>query len=144
MPINVQIAGKAYDGVDMEIQMLGNDITGFYSLKYNTVIQSQNNHGKGRKPYSYSRGRIDYTGGSIGLYLEALNDIENSLPAGTTILDLPPLPIVVRYNNGTGRIIKDIVFATFNEMPRGMGTDEMGSKFEIPLHIVDVKHNVTK
>jgi hypothetical protein len=143
MPLSVIVNGKAYDGVDMELQFLGNDITGFYSFKYNTTIQSQNNHAKGRKPYSYSRGRIDYTGGSIGLYLEALNDIENALPAGTTILDLPPFPAVVRYNNGTGRIVKDIVYIMFNEMPRGAGTDEMGLKYEIPLHITNVNHNLS-
>lgn len=133
-----ELPGKSYDGVDLSIQLFGFDITGFKGIDVKEAITSQNNHGKGKRPRGYSRGKIDYTG-SISLYAEALQDIKDVTPVNSSILDIPPFPIILKMDNGTGRIITTKVMAMFNESPSGGKTDDLGIYYDIPLHVISVK-----
>jgi hypothetical protein len=131
---------RAVDGADIEIRMLGVDVQGFEEITYEEVQETQLNYGKGRKPHSYSVGRSSYSG-SLTLYHDTVAQIEASLPSGTTLLDLPPFPIVVSYVSPSGRIVKDIVTAKFQKNMRGGGTGDLALKYQFELFIVNIQFN---
>jgi hypothetical protein len=131
---------RAVDGADIEVTILGADLQGFESITYEETPATQLNRAKGRKPYSYSIGGPEYSG-SITLYHDTVSEIEAALEPGKSLLDILPFPIVVRYVASSGRIVKDIVTASFKKMMRGGGTSDLGLKYEYELFVVDIQWN---
>lgn len=138
------INNKAIDGADIRANILGIDINGFEEIRYGQEQESQNNYGIGRKPRTYSLGRIVYPDGSIVLYEDAVREIEDALPPGRTLTDIPPFPITVSYEDIALKTRIDIVSAKFKNRPGGAGTGEMGIKQTLALHIVDIQWNVKR
>lgn len=86
--------------------MLGRDVEGISSLKYDDAVTKENVYGAGPYPIGRSSGNYEPTC-SVTLLKEEADAIQAALPPGGRIQDIAPFDIVVEYERNSGTIQKD-------------------------------------
>ena len=89
------------NGVDMGwghvvLQMLGSIVTGCEEIEYSKKQEKVNTYGAGNNPTGRGHGKIEYEA-SITLNNKTIQQIYASLPAGSSLVDVPPFPVTVTF-----------------------------------------------
>lgn len=120
MPKIINKFGEMIGWNNVTINILGRNIEGITELDYNDSQSVEAAYGNGRYPIGYSKGNIETTA-KIVLFKEEVAAIEDSLPAGGRLQDIPPFPILVKYEyNGLVRkdIIQNCIFKNNGSNPK--------------------------
>lgn len=86
--------------------MMGRDLEGYNSLKYDDSVEKTNAYGGGKYPVGRGEGNYE-PNCEIGLYKEEANALLRSLKPGQRIQDIAPFDINVAYETKDGAIMKD-------------------------------------
>jgi len=130
--------GKAYDSVDVKVQMNGIPIE-VTTLTYGNAQEHQINHTMGADPTSWSWGKKT-PNAKMGVMMHDIVPLEKAAKGGS-ILNIKPFTITVEYVNEFNEIIVDKIIAKFQSEGRDV-TGDMGLKMEYDLFALSVKLNV--
>lgn len=78
------------------VNMLGTILTDFTEIEYSKKQEKTNTYGGGNAPSGRGHGKIEYEA-SITLSNKTIQQIYASLPAGMSLVDIPPFPITVSF-----------------------------------------------
>lgn len=87
------------------VHVLGRNLVGIRKIAYNDETERENEYGAGNMPIGQSEGRYKAEA-SIELTLEEAHAIQQALPVGGRLQDIPPFDIIVQYQR-QNRIITD-------------------------------------
>lgn len=87
--------------------LYGRDVEGISELGYDDSVEKEKVYGAGRMPIGFAEGNYD-ANCSLKLYKEEVVALQDSLPPGVRIQDLPPTDVVVQYEY-ENRIVTDII-----------------------------------
>jgi hypothetical protein len=130
--------GKAYDSVDVKVQINGIPIE-VTSLSYSNEKEHQLNHTLGEDATSWSWGKKKPTA-KMGLMMHDIAPLEKAAK-GRSILNIKPFTITVEFVNEFNEIIVDKIIAKFQTEGREI-TGDMGLKMDYDLFALSVKLNV--
>lgn len=132
-----------YAWVDIQVVMLGRPIAGLTSFKYKVSRTKTNIYAKGDKPFARTRGNKEYEG-EIGILQSELEAIQEGLPKGQDITDIPPFDIIYSYAPVLGgKITTDIAKGVeFTELEKGMGQNAPNMELVLPIIMGDVEYSV--
>lgn len=88
------------------VHVLGRDLEGITSLKYDDKVTKENAYGAGKFPVGRTEGNYEATA-SLTLLKEELDGVQAALAPGVRIQDVPAFDIEVIYETKSGRIQKD-------------------------------------
>jgi len=91
---------------NVTINLLGRDVEGISSIKYDDKVAKENVYGAGQYPIGRSQGNYEASC-TINLYKEESDGIQAALPEGVGIHEIPPFDILVEYELSTGKIKRD-------------------------------------
>lgn len=104
-PTIVNKFGRMTGWNNLEVNMLGRDVEGINSLKYDDNIAKENVYGAGRMPIGRTEGNYEATC-EIGLYKEEIDGLQRSI-GSKRIQDIAPFDIVANYEMPDGTIVID-------------------------------------
>ena len=131
---------KAFDHGDLSLDFLGGSPTNFTEVSYEETSETQKNHGKGRKPNSYSEGNIDFAG-TLTLGMDEVAEIERAAPNGR-IADIKPFIMTAAYVNEDLGTVVDKILCKFQGNKRESTAGAMNLQTQFPLLIMDIEWNV--
>lgn len=91
---------------NLTVRLLGRDLEGITALKYDDTVSKENAYGAGQYPVGRTEGNYEATA-SITLLKEEMDAIQEALPPGVRIQDIPAFDIEVVYETKSGRVQKD-------------------------------------
>ena len=98
--------GKMAGWNSITVNMMGRDVEGISSVKYDDDVAKENVYGAGK--YPVGRGEGNYTpAASLGILKEEIDALQLSLPPGRRLQDIEPFDVTVQYEYKDGRIITD-------------------------------------
>lgn len=130
--------GKAYDSVDVKVQMNGIPIE-VTSLTYGNSQEHQLNHTMGANATSWSWGKKT-PNAKMGIMMHDITPLEKASKGGS-ILNIKPFTLTVEFVNEYNEIVVDKVIGKFQSEGREV-TGDMGLKMEYDLFALSVKLNV--
>ena len=131
------INGTAYDWASIKIQILGVTVYGVSAINYGVTQEKTNNMGAGTEPVSRGRGGKEYSA-SLTLEMKEIRRIQAALPAGSSLLDIPPFPIVVQYLVGTNLVTDVVNNAEFTQQVVDTSQGDSTINMEMPLAIAGI------
>lgn len=132
--------GKAYDGGDVRITMLGAEAHEVEEMSYSTKQEHQKNFSLGSNTArTWSRGKVDDEG-SITISMNEGSLIERVAPKGN-ILDIKPFEIHVSFVNEFNLIVNDTLLVKFQSQGRQVAAGDMGLKFQYELFVLSIDYN---
>lgn len=142
--IQLDINGRAYDGIDVKILMLGTIVRGCSAASYTYDRNHNNNYALGSdEPFNYSMGFKNYQPGSMTLYMEEVVAIEDATKGDKDITKIKPFKTYFTHLNDAGKVVVDEVIWKFAGWGRELSIDSDGSGREFPMHIIGVRNNIT-
>lgn len=130
--------GKAYDSVDVKVQMNGIPIE-VTTLTYGNAQEHQLNHTMGANATSWSWGKKT-PNAKMGIMMHDVTPLEVAAKGGS-IMNIKPFTLTVEFVNEFNEIIVDKIVAKFQSEGRDV-TGDMGLKMEYDLFALQVKLNV--
>lgn len=130
--------GKAYDSVDVKVQMNGIPIE-VTSLTYGNTQEHQLNHTLGANATSWSTGKKT-PNAKMGIMMHDVAPLEKASKGGS-ILNIKPYTLTVEFVNEYNIIVVDKIIAKFQSEGREI-TGDMGLKMDYDLFALSVKLNV--
>jgi hypothetical protein len=130
--------GKAYDSVDVKVQMNGIPIE-VTSLTYSNEKEHQLNHTLGEDATSWSWGKKK-PNAKMGIMMHDITPLEKAAN-GRSILLIKPFTLTVEFVNEFNEIVVDKIVAKFQTEGREI-TGDMGLKMDYDLFALSVKLNV--
>ena len=130
--------GKAYDSVDVKVQMNGIPIE-VTTLTYGNAQEHQLNHTMGANATSWSWGKKT-PNAKMGIMMHDVTPLEVAAKGGS-IMNIKPFTLTVEFVNEFNDIIVDKIVAKFQSEGRDV-TGDMGLKMEYDLFALQVKLNV--
>lgn len=130
--------GKAYDSVDVKVQMNGIPIE-VTTLTYGNAQEHQLNHTMGANATSWSWGKKT-PNAKMGVMMHDITPLETAAKGGS-IMNIKPFTLTVEFVNEFNEIIVDKIVAKFQSEGREV-TGDMGLKMEYDLFALQVKLNV--
>lgn len=128
------INGASYAWADIRVQLLGQTIAGITAVSYGHKQEKTNNYGAGVNPVSRGIGKREPDGCSITLEMKEVERIQAAVPAGGSLLDIAPFPIVVSYVNPSNVLVTHTLHnCEFTENKRDMKTGDTNIECELPL-----------
>lgn len=133
------INGRAYDFASIQLQLLGQTIIGTTAISYGHKQEKVNNYGAGVNPVSRGYGKREPEA-SVTLEMKEVERIQAAVPAGGSLLDIKPFPIVVSYVNDSNALITHTLHnCEFTENKRDMKTGDTNIECELPLVISHIE-----
>ena len=129
--------GKAYDSVDVKVQMNGIPIE-VTSLSYGNAKEHQLNHTLGADATSWSWGKKT-PNAKMGIMMNDITPLEKASKG--SIMNIKPFTITAEFVNEYNEIVVDKIIAKFQSDGRDV-TGDMGLKMEYDLFALSVKLNV--
>ncbi|RKE82007.1 hypothetical protein [Chryseobacterium sp. AG363] len=129
--------GKAYDSVDVKVQINGVPIN-VKSLSYGNEQEHQLNHTLGAEATSWSMGNITP---SASVTLMMADSVPLEVAAGGSLLKLKPFTMTVEFVNEYNIIVVDKIIAKFQSEGREV-TGDMGLEKQFDLFALNVALNV--
>lgn len=127
------INGRAYDWASIAVQLLGQTILGITAVSYKYRQEKVNNFGAGVNPVSRGYGKREPEG-SITLEMKEVERIQAAVPAGGSILDIPPFTIAISYVNASNMLVTHTLHnCEFLENGRELKTGDTNIEVELPL-----------
>jgi hypothetical protein len=131
--------GKAYDGGDVVIDLLGAQAYEVEDINYNTDQAHQLNYALGsNKPKTWSRGKENYKADMTVAMTEGVQ-FEKIAP-NRKLTEIPPFDINVSFVNEFNDIVNDTITCKFQNQGREV-SGEMGLKFKYDLFVLDIDYN---
>lgn len=78
------------------VHLFGRNLVGIRKVSYNDETERENEYGAGNMPIGQSEGNYKAEA-SIELTLDEVHAIQQAIPAGGRIQDIPPFDIIVQY-----------------------------------------------
>lgn len=103
--IIVNSFGKLTGWNSITLRLFGRDVVGIRRVQYNDEQAITNAYGAGKMPVGEEEGNYSATA-AIDLLNEEVFAIQNALPPGMRIQDIPPFDIVVQYEYGATNLLK--------------------------------------
>lgn len=100
--------GKLTGWNSVTVNLLGRDLEGITSLSYGGKTAKANAYGAGKYPIGRTEGNYEAEA-SLEVLKEETDALQLQLPAGRTLMDIDPFPIVVEYELPDGKIMTDII-----------------------------------
>ncbi|WP_448529172.1 hypothetical protein [Raineya sp.] len=135
------INGTEYAWEDIEVVLLGRPLIGVTEISYKTKKEQVKIYGRGRDPVAYGRSRNEYEG-SITLLQSELEALQQSLPRGKTLTDIPAFDITVAYAYENAVVVDILRGCTFTEFEKKMKTGDTHMEISLPLNIGKIDYNV--
>lgn len=129
--------GKAYDSVDVKVQINGVPIN-VKSLSYGNEQEHQLNHTLGADATSWSMGKKTP---SASVTLMMADSVPLEVAAGGSLLKVKPFTMTVEYVNEYNIIVVDKIIAKFQSEGREV-TGDMGLEKQYDLFALNVALNV--
>lgn len=98
--------GKMAGWNSVTVSMMGRDVEGVSSVKYDDETSKENVRGAGKYPIGRGEGNYEAKC-SIGILKEEIDALQMVLPPGKRIQDIEPFDISVQYEYTNGKIITD-------------------------------------
>jgi hypothetical protein len=136
----VNARGKAYDGGDMTITLLGNQPVNFDSITYGDKQEGQTNNGRNNEVVSYSMGKKSYEC-ALKMGMDEFVAIQNAAP-NRDVKKIKPFDIIVVYANDDNQVVIDKITVKFLGMKRGGGTQDMNMMAEPELLCLGIDYNI--
>lgn len=130
--------GKAYDSVDVKVQINGIPIE-VTSLTYGNEKEHQLNHTLGENATSWSWGKKK-PNAKMGIMMHDIVPLETA-SKGNSIINIKPFTMTVEFVNEFNLIVVDKIVAKFQSEGREI-TGDMGLKMDYDLFALSVKLNV--
>ncbi len=138
--MDVKINGRYRNYGNVRITALGTTWIGITKINYKRgdTIEAVRVLGT-TKPVGHTQGEETYTG-SIELIAELVDNIQEKLPKGKTLPDIPPFPITVSYVDDAGLQVCHVLYGCkFKENKREPKVGENGVMVvDTPLYIHDI------
>lgn len=136
--------GKLTGWNSVTLRLFGRDVVGIRRIQYSDEQQIENAYGAGKMPVGEEEGNYSATA-AIDLLNEEVFAIQNALPAGMRMQDIPNFDIVVSYEYGaTGALRRtDIIHNcrfTNNGLEVNQGDGSIVRSFT--LKVSHISHNV--
>lgn len=90
----------------LTVRLLGRDVEGITSINYDDTVTKENAYGAGMYPIGRTEGNYEASA-SITLLKEEVDGVQEALPSGGRLQDIPPFNIEVVYETKSGRIQRD-------------------------------------
>ncbi|RKR83192.1 hypothetical protein BDD43_3394 [Mucilaginibacter gracilis] len=131
--------GKAYDGGDVNVDILGAIAYEVEDISYNTKQDHQLNYALGsNEPVTWSRGKKAYEC-SLTIAMTEGIQFESIAPNGD-LMAIPPFPINVSFVNEFNAIVNDTITCKFQNQGREI-SGEMGLKFKYDMFVLGISYN---
>lgn len=132
--------GKAYDGGDVTIHLLGDQANEVEEINYGSEQDHQMNYSLGNnRGTTWSQGKISETA-DITIAMTEATQIERIAPNGY-LPNIKPFDIAVSFVNEFNAIVVDILTVKFKNQGRQVTTD-MGLKYKYDLFVLNIDFNV--
>lgn len=128
---------NGYSFIDGKFFFGGIELPGVRALSIKTTQEKNNKYGAGVNPIARGRG-VKETEGSIDLDLETRNIIMSKLGvAAVDMTDIPPLPLVVIFDNGEEVVTATVPFTEFKNdgVETSQGDDELVMTYDLAVGI---------
>ena len=99
--------GKMVGWSRVTARIFGRDLVGIRKIAYNDEKEIENEYGAGGMPIGESEGNYKPSA-SLELTIEEQLALQNSLPKGSRIQDIPAFPVTVAYEYG-GKVYTDVL-----------------------------------
>ena len=130
-----------YDWQSLTVTMLGKEIGGIRSCKYNVKQEKELIYGAGNEPLGIGRGNKSYEG-EIMLLQSEFESI-NALLGSATIQDMRNVNIVLNYQAADGTLITDVVHnVEFTDLEKGMAQGDKLMEITLPFIALGVSLNI--
>jgi len=138
------INGNEYAWGDVQVVLPGKNIPidGIAGFEYGGKQDKPNIYGRGFKPVSRGRGKIEYSG-KITILQSEFEELVKAITGKKDPLFLPPFPITVSYAPEGGVITTDkLKSVEFTEWKKSMKTGDPNMEIELPITIGDIEMGV--
>jgi hypothetical protein len=135
MANNTMINGIEYGWSDVKVNLLGRTIEGVSKLEYGDKREKVNNYGRGSMPVSRGRGKYE-AHAKITISMKEMEAIQNALPKGKRIQDIPMFDIAVSYDpeDGTSPIVNNTIqYCEFTDKKREVKNGDGEIEHELEL-----------
>lgn len=131
------VNGVAYAWVNITFPLFGKPIEGISAISYKKKQEKVNNYGRGSKPVSRGRGKVEYEG-SITIEMKEAEWLKAA--ANGSLLDLKPFDVPVVYS-GDGVALTKHTLIGVEFLEAGIETEQgsTGINVTLPLIIGDIK-----
>ncbi len=106
-PIITNNFGKLTGWNSITVNIMGRDVVGISEINYSDSTKKENVYGAGGNPIGRSEGNYEAKA-SISLLKEEVDAIQQKLPKGMRVQDIPAFDVIVLYDR-KGKIQKDII-----------------------------------
>lgn len=121
--------------------MFGREVEGIEQVKYEDEMSIDVAYGAGNKPIGKTKGNYKATA-SMNLYIEELIALQQQLPAGSNLYDLPDFDVVVQYEFNGNNYTDIIRNCSISKNPRETKNGEGKIVCEITLVPSHIDWNV--
>lgn len=136
------INGFEYSWEDIQVTMLGKDLTGIFNVDYSTKKEHTNIYGKGAKPVAMGRGKEEFDAKLTVLQSE-IEALQANLSKGQKITDIAPFEVVVSYAPEGGQVVTDVIkYCRISEVRKGMNQGDGNMTVDLPLVVGDIEYNI--
>lgn len=139
MNVNIPVInGESYSWANIVLNLFGRSIEGVSAISYKRKQDKQNNYGRGNKPVSRGRGKVEFEA-SITLENKEVEAILALLPPGKSLLDIKPFPIVVSFSgDGVALRTHTLQYCEFTEDGIDSKTGDTMIDRVLPLIVGDI------
>lgn len=133
---DVLINGTRQGWGDIEVMLLGRQVTGITEISVSTEQEKGNEMGQGREPVHRSRGNKKYEG-SIKMYKYEVDAILALLKEGQDLTDVAPFTLVVMYTPIGDDILKKLIvpMCEFTSMKHASKAGDKNLEVDLPMVI---------
>jgi hypothetical protein len=141
--MEVAINKRRYSWADIRATIFGRTLEGITGIEYSDSEEINPTYGRGKRPVGYTQNNYE-ANGTITLLIDEIIGIQNLVPRGRGIQDIPTFDIVVSYMDETGNIITDkLKGCKFRSNGRTGTAGETGAlEQELELFILEIQYNV--
>lgn len=136
---DVAINGLLYSWANIRITLFGRDIVGILAIDYADGQTTKPVYGRGKKRIGRVSGMYEASA-SITLEMGEVEALNLSLPAGTSIYDIPPFDIPVSYVNPEQLLVTHVLKqCVFTKQDRGSKAGEVKEiEVKLPLDVAEI------
>lgn len=136
------INGLLYSWSDIRVNLLGRALVGISAINYKDGQETKKVMGRGKKRIGRVSGNYDASG-SITVEMGEMEALNQSLPIGFSIYDIPPFDVTVAYVNPEQLLVTHVLKnCTFLEQNRDSSSGEVKEiSVVLPLDISEIDWN---
>ena len=143
--MQLEINGREFDAIDVEIFGLGAVIRGAASASYSFTRTHTNQYAIGSdEPVQYSMGVKAYESGTFALYMREIVAIEFAKGGDKDVTKIKPFKTYFTYTNDDGSLVTDEVTWKFSNWGRTVNIEGTGEAREFAMHVISIRPNIPR